>query len=82
MRDMKAVTESPKQIKKREMAMRSQGLEALAFFVPILGLVFWSVYANSNPVRARHIGIHAGVGFAAWVVMFLGLNFAAAVLMR
>ena len=52
----------PQQSKKDEDT-RSDAMEAVGCLFPLLGLIFWAVYANSKPKRARHIGIYSAVGF-------------------
>lgn len=50
---------------------RSGCMELTGCFFPLLGLIFWAVYANSKPDRAKHIGIYTliglGIGVLGWI---------------
>lgn len=54
---------------------RNGCLELTGCMFPILGLIFWAVYANSQPYKARHIGIYSlfGVSFVLLFWFFIAV---------
>lgn len=51
----------------------SIGLNVLSFLVPILGLIFFCVYANKSPNRAKHIGQWAIFRILVDVLFIIGM---------
>ena len=49
------------------------GFGILSFFVPILGLIFFLIYENKKPQRAKAAGIGALAGFLTGVILFISL---------
>ena len=49
------------------------GFGVLSFFVPLLGLIFFLIYENKKPQRAKAAGIGALAGFLTAVVLFISL---------
>ena len=50
---------------------RSGCMELTGCFFPVLGLIFWAVYVNSQPNKAKHIGIYTLIGLAVGVIGWL-----------
>ncbi|MDY5770291.1 MAG: zinc ribbon domain-containing protein [Anaerovoracaceae bacterium] len=47
----------------------STGLNVLAFFLPLVGLILYLVYIDSTPKRAKAIGKFALIGFGVGVAL-------------
>ena len=47
----------------------SIGLNIMSFILPLLGLIFWCVYANKSPIKAKSIGKSALIGLAVGIVL-------------
>ncbi|MCD7722494.1 MAG: hypothetical protein LUH82_00890 [Clostridiales bacterium] len=60
---------------------KSTGLNVLAFFFPIIGLILWLATRDDKPIRAKSIGKSALIGFIcgiivtiiSYLVVFLGM---------
>ena len=50
-----------------EQDIPSTGLNVLAFFLPLVGLILYLVYVDSTPRRAKAIGKFALIGFGVGV---------------
>jgi hypothetical protein len=55
----------------QELDERSGCLEFLGLIFPLLGLIFWAVYANNKPERAKNIGIYALIGVIVNIVFWI-----------
>ena len=51
-----------------EQDIPSTGLNVLAFFLPLVGLILYLVYVDSTPRRAKDIGKWALIGFIVGIV--------------
>ena len=52
-----------------EQDIPSTGLNVLAFFLPLVGLILYLVYVDSTPRRAKAIGKFALIGFGVGVAL-------------
>lgn len=52
-----------------EQDIPSTGLNVLAFFLPLVGLILYLVYVDSTPRRAKDIGKFALIGFGVGVAL-------------
>ena len=52
-----------------EQDIPSTGLNVLAFFMPLVGLILYLVYVDSTPRRAKDIGKFALIGFGVGVAL-------------
>ena len=52
-----------------EQDIPSTGLNVLAFFLPLVGLILYLVYVDSTPRRAKAIGEFALIGFGVGVAL-------------
>ena len=52
-----------------EQDIPSTGLNVLAFFLPLVGLILYLVYIDSTPKRAKAIGKFALIGFGVGVAL-------------
>lgn len=61
-----AVTSAPISVKEDKPSV---GLNILAFFIPLVGLILYLVQKNDTPVRAKKIGKWALIGFILGIVL-------------